>query len=327
MENKINTELRNGSNLIQVASNNAKYYEKLAEENAKKSEKSVQECASYIGLVQKVLSDCQSVQKGLEDAVDDKIHIHTEDYNNPHEVTAEQIGTYTKSEIDAKVSVDNVQSYVVEQVQKHSLQKNNPHEVTAEQIGTYTKSEIDAKVSVDNVQSYVVEQVQKHSLQNNNPHCVTATQVGAYSSNAVDTMFEDNKMYLAQNVEDTEWSRVFYSDKDKSTIEWIEQGGFKTYTTSLAAGRSVSVAVTLPVSYGKGNYTRMASSVNDGIYCYVEVANTSDDGTTLNVHLRNVTSKAITPSGFWWQTFGAYTKGSSSSGSGGYEGGKDLPDE
>lgn len=284
MENKINTELRNGSNLIQVASNNAKYYEKLAEENAKKSEKSVQECASYIGLVQKVLSDCQSVQKGLEDAVDDKIHIHTEDYNNPHEVTAEQIGTYTKSEIDAKVSVDNVQSYVV-------------------------------------------EQVQKHSLQNNNPHCVTATQVGAYSSNAVDTMFEDNKMYLAQNVEDTEWSRVFYSDKDKSTIEWIEQGGFKTYTTSLAAGKSVSVAVTLPVSYGEGNYTRMASSVNDGIYCYVEVANTSDDGTTLNVHLRNVTSKAITPSGFWWQTFGAYTKGSSSSGSGGYEGGKDLPDE
>ena len=283
MENKINTELRNGSNLIQVASNNAKYYEKLAEENAKKSEKSVQECASYIGLVQKVLSDCQSVQKGLEDAVDDKIHIHTEDYNNPHEVTAEQIGTYTKSEIDAKVSVDNVQSYVV-------------------------------------------EQVQKHSLQNNNPHCVTATQVGAYSSNAVDTMFEDNKMYLAQNVEDTEWSRVFYSDKDKSTIEWIEQGGFKTYTTSLAAGKSVSVAVTLPVSYGKGNYTRMASSVNDGIYCYVEVANTSDDGTTLNVHLRNVTSKAITPSGFWWQTFGAYTKGSSSSGSGGYAGGKD-PDE
>ena len=284
MENKINTELRNGSNLIQVASNNAKYYEKLAEENAKKSEKSVQECASYIGLVQKVLSDCQSVQKGLEDAVDDKIHIHTEDYNNPHEVTAEQIGTYTKSEIDAKVSVDNVQSYVV-------------------------------------------EQVQKHSLQNNNPHCVTATQVGAYSSNAVDTMFEDNKMYLTQNVGDTEWSRVFYSDKDKSTIEWIEQGGFKAYTTSLAAGRSVSVAVTLPVSYGKGNYTRMASSVNDGIYCYVEVVNTSDDGTTLNVHLRNVTSKAITPSGFWWQTFGAYTKGSSSSGSGGYEGGKDLPDE
>lgn len=286
MENKINTELRNGSNLIQVASNNAKYYEKLAEENAKKSEKSVQECASYIGLVQKVLSDCQSVQKGLEDAVDDKIHIHTEDYNNPHEVTAEQIGTYTKSEIDAKVSVDNVQSYVV-------------------------------------------EQVQKHSLQNNNPHCVTATQVGAYSSNAVDTMFEDNKMYLTQNVGGTEWSRVFYSDKDKSTIEWIEQGGFKAYTTSLAAGRSVSVAVTLPVSYGKGNYTRMASSVNDGIYCYVEVANTSDDGTTLNVHLRNITSKAIIPSGFWWQTFGAYTKSSSSSGSGsdgGYAGGKD-PDE
>ena len=286
MENKINTELRNGSNLIQVASNNAKYYEKLAEENAKKSEKSVQECASYIGLVQKVLSDCQSVQKGLEDAVDDKIHIHTEDYNNPHEVTAEQIGTYTKSEIDAKVSVDNVQSYVV-------------------------------------------EQVQKHSLQNDNPHCVTATQVGAYSSNAVDTMFEDNKMYLTQNVGDTEWSRVFYSDKDKSTIEWIEQGGFKAYTTSLAAGRSVSVAVTLPVSYGKGNYTRMASSVNEGIYCYVEVANTSDDGTTLNVHLRNITSKAITPSGFWWQTFGAYTKSSSSSGSGsdgGYAGGKD-PDE
>ncbi len=77
MENKINTELRNGSNLIQVASNNAKYYEKLVEENAKKSEKSVQECASYIGLVQKVLSDCQSVQKGFEDTKFDFINITT----------------------------------------------------------------------------------------------------------------------------------------------------------------------------------------------------------------------------------------------------------
>ena len=101
-------------------------YEKLAAENAKKSEKSVQECASYIGLVQKVLSDCQSVQKGLEDAVDDKIHIHTEDYNNPHEVTAEQIGTYTKSEIDNK-------NYVIQS------DLNN----------YYTKTQIDDKLNIN----------------------------------------------------------------------------------------------------------------------------------------------------------------------------------
>ena len=42
--------------------------------------------------------------------------------------------------------------------------------------------------------------------------------------------------------------QVFYSDTDKSTSEWIEQGGVKAYTTSLAAGTSVSVAVTVPVS-------------------------------------------------------------------------------
>lgn len=265
MKNEINTEPKTGSNLIQVSNNNAKYYEQLSEENAKKTAKNVQECASYIGVIQKIYADCKNVKKELDDSIDDKIHVHVEDFNNPHNVTTSQIGTYSKNEID--------------------------------------------------------KQIQEHSKKNNNPHNVTATQIGTYSSNEIDTILSKNYSYITQNTDNTEWSRIYYSDKEKTSIKWIEQGGFKSYTSSIAAGKAVNVSVTLPISYGKGLYTRMASSVNDGIYCFVDIANESDNGTTLNVHLRNITSKSITPSGFWWQTTGTFTQSDS-----GYDGGKDLPD-
>ncbi len=63
---------------------------------------------------------------------------HYADKDNPHEVTAEQVGTYQKSEIDAKTAP----------FEEHLKDFSNPHLVTSEQIGTYSKAEIDAQAEV-----------------------------------------------------------------------------------------------------------------------------------------------------------------------------------
>lgn len=63
---------------------------------------------------------------------------HYADKDNPHEVTAEQVGTYKKAEIDAKTAP----------FEEHLKNFSNPHLVTAEQVGTYSKAEIDAQAEV-----------------------------------------------------------------------------------------------------------------------------------------------------------------------------------
>ena len=63
---------------------------------------------------------------------------HYADKDNPHEVTAEQVGTYKKAEIDAKTAP----------FEEHLKDFSNPHLVTSEQIGTYSKAEIDAQAEV-----------------------------------------------------------------------------------------------------------------------------------------------------------------------------------
>ena len=63
---------------------------------------------------------------------------HYADRDNPHEVTAEQVGTYKKAEIDAKTAP----------FEEHLKDFSNPHLVTSEQIGTYSKAEIDAQAEV-----------------------------------------------------------------------------------------------------------------------------------------------------------------------------------
>ena len=62
---------------------------------------------------------------------------HYADKDNPHEVTAEQVGTYKKAEIDAKTAP----------FEEHLKNFSNPHLVTSEQIGTYSKAEIDAQAA------------------------------------------------------------------------------------------------------------------------------------------------------------------------------------
>ena len=63
---------------------------------------------------------------------------HLANTNNPHKVTAAQVGLG---------NVDNVKQAAKTDFDSHVNNKSNPHEVTASQVGAYTKSESDSKLT------------------------------------------------------------------------------------------------------------------------------------------------------------------------------------
>ncbi|MEM7585781.1 MAG: hypothetical protein AAF560_20495, partial [Acidobacteriota bacterium] len=96
---------------------------------------------------------------------------HITDFNNPHQVTAEQVGAISQATLDAHVNdFNNPHQVTAEQVgaisqaalDAHVTDFNNPHQVTAEQVGAASQSALDG-----------------HVADFNNPHQVTAAQVGA----------------------------------------------------------------------------------------------------------------------------------------------------
>ena len=70
------------------------------------------------------------------------LEAHVKNALNPHGVTAEQVGAYTKSEVDTKLDEKAYQS----ELEAHVARTNNPHAVTAFQIGAYTTEQVDTKV-------------------------------------------------------------------------------------------------------------------------------------------------------------------------------------
>lgn len=69
------------------------------------------------------------VHKKDIDEVLDQFRAHMHDTNNPHRITAEQIGTYTKQQVDDLVNIYH------DKVERHVRDYDNPHRTTAEQIG------------------------------------------------------------------------------------------------------------------------------------------------------------------------------------------------
>lgn len=65
---------------------------------------------------------------------------HTKNKDNPHEVTAEQVGAYPKFEgNELKQKVYDIEATA----KKHHSNRDNPHGVTAQSVGAYTTSETD----------------------------------------------------------------------------------------------------------------------------------------------------------------------------------------
>ncbi|GCF92513.1 hypothetical protein NRIC_04040 [Enterococcus florum] len=112
----------------------------------------------------------------------DSIVLHSSKRDNPHAVTVEQVGTYTKEKIDEKDTefLAGAKNYSDE----HARKTDNPHKVTAEQVGTYTKTQVDSKDSttLTTAKAYT----DNHANKKDNPHSVTAAQINAYTKTETD---------------------------------------------------------------------------------------------------------------------------------------------
>lgn len=82
----------------------------------------------------------QSLKENDQNAED--LKKHAEDKNNPHGVTAAQVGAYTKTETDSRDAA--ILQTAKAHTDNHESRKNNPHGVTAAQTGAYTKVESNA---------------------------------------------------------------------------------------------------------------------------------------------------------------------------------------
>ena len=125
-------------------------------------------------------------------ATTDKVNAHVADFENPHQVTKEQIGlgnVDNTSDADKPISsaVQEALDAVNKEVSEHKAYKNNPHEVTKAQVGlgnVDNTADLDKPVSnatqelVDNTKKELDTKIDNHTSDFNNPHKVTKEQVG-----------------------------------------------------------------------------------------------------------------------------------------------------
>lgn len=104
---------------------------------------------------------------------------HAGRLDNPHAVTASQVGAYTISQANSAIAA--AVATPSSAITAHAARTDNPHAVTAAQVGAYTTAEVDTAVAVP------VAAIAAHSARVDNPHGVTAAQVGAYTTAQVDT--------------------------------------------------------------------------------------------------------------------------------------------
>ena len=121
------------------------------------------------------------MESGIGDN-DNNLASHLADTNNPHKVTAAQVGLS---------NVDNVKQAAKTDFDSHVNNKNNPHTVTAVQIG------LDKVINVK--QASKVE-FDSHTSDNSNPHKVTAAQAGAYSKDESDQKLATQKQAIDSHV-------------------------------------------------------------------------------------------------------------------------------
>ena len=102
--NEINISNQTLSNTVRVTSHNAQYYEKMAEQYALVAQKCISDCATHVNNAMKCVADCENIKSSINSEFINALSDHAEDKENPHEVTAEQIDTYTKAEVDNLLS-------------------------------------------------------------------------------------------------------------------------------------------------------------------------------------------------------------------------------
>jgi hypothetical protein len=155
--------------------------------------------ASHDAILRYVDAAIASIQTQI-DSGNVALQQHVQDHGNPHQVSAAQVGAYTKAQSDANdATVASNAATATNQVKSslntHLADTNNPHKVSAAQLNVYTIPQIDSMMSSSNAT------ITNHINNQSNPHKVTAAQVGAYTTSQSDTNLNNtaNAIYTYVN--------------------------------------------------------------------------------------------------------------------------------
>ncbi|MET4548096.1 pyocin knob domain-containing protein [Lactococcus lactis] len=208
------------------------------------------------------------MESGIGDN-DNNLASHLADTNNPHKVTAAQVGLG---------NVDNVKQAAKTDFDSHVNNKNNPHTVTAVQIG------LDKVINVK--QASKVE-FDSHTSDISNPHKVTATQVGAYSKDESDQKLATQKQAIDSHVNNKSnphavtASQVGAYTKAESDSKFTISGSVIANKGNLASGTDLDNVIDIG-TYRIGGLTGGTDIINvpsersgTTIYAYLTVSGTT----------------------------------------------------
>ena len=89
------------NNIIRVTNNNVKYYENLALQHSKEAAKSATKSAGYANDAKTYLNSCEQLKTTIDEETVQIVKLHSDNTENPHNVTASQVDAYSKSELDS----------------------------------------------------------------------------------------------------------------------------------------------------------------------------------------------------------------------------------
>lgn len=155
--------------------------------------------------------------------------------DNPHGVTANQVGAYTKAEVTELVSqVNSNINDATADLGKHKANTSNPHGVTASQVGAYSKSEADNLLAnkVDKVtgkglskndyddteKANVLANTNARHIHGNKDLLDTYDQTNANIKDAISKKHNHNNKTILDN------TTASYTTEDKTKLGNIEAG-------------------------------------------------------------------------------------------------------
>ena len=102
--NEIYVDSDSLKNVIEINNNNARHYEELAKSHMNEAIRCLSNCGEYYSAIQRIKNDCELIRTYIDRDYLSEISAHVEDQENPHNVTAEQIGACLTSDLSAVAS-------------------------------------------------------------------------------------------------------------------------------------------------------------------------------------------------------------------------------
>lgn len=117
MFDNVNIQTNTPANIIEITNNDMESYIKKAENLVELSRQSSNKAGAFVEQSKTVLNECKKLFGEIEEEIENLGDVHSTRTDNPHSVTAEQVGAYSREEIDAKSFLTTVPEEYVTQTE------------------------------------------------------------------------------------------------------------------------------------------------------------------------------------------------------------------